>query len=340
MQQQLNQEPASDDKAIEGEQPKDGTPEAVASKPPEDGGKENSKQSETQATDKGQEPKKSAQPEKDEIDWKARFDGMKALYDREVPKLRSELEHSYEQIDSLKKEFETFKEEIAQKADETSKPPADLNLTDDEQEQYGGLINIVQKVADQRVAEKDAQIAKLTEKLATLEAGQKEIKQDTATSREQNFFNELARAVPDWRTINTDEGFIQFLEEPVPYTGGRTRRDFLSDARKQLDAVGAAQFFLDFKENSKVSDSGESQPDEPEVPAVPEEIVVPNTASGGIPPVEQLKVYTHADVDRFYRDKREGRYKGREEEARKIEQDILAAGTQGRIVARVAPATT
>ena len=242
----------------------------------------------------------------------------------------------------LRKICKELKESIQSVTEKSEVAPAELNLTADEQEQYGGLIDVVQKVADQRIAEKDKEIAELRKTLGTLKTGQEEIRKDTTVSREQNFFNELARAVPDWQTINTDDGFIEFLDEPVPYTNGRTRKEFLADARSNLDSVAAAQFFQDFKDSLGMSQGGESQVTTPEVPAtpeVPEEIVVPNTAGGGIPPAAEVKVYTHAEVDRFYRDKREGKYKGNESEARKIEQDILAAGTQGRIVARRMPAT-
>ena len=261
-------------------------------------------------------PDKSAQGD----DWEKRFKGMKSAYDREVPKLREELSDSHRTIETMQVQIDEIKESM-----KTPVSPEPEAVTAAETEQYGeGLIEVIQKVADQKVAAKDAELIEMRKKLTDIQHNQENIKKDINVNAEEAFIQELTNRVPTWREKNVDEGFMDYLDEIVAGTGQK-RHHFLLEARKKLDIKIVSEIFSAYKGKT------------PDVPlSVPEELVSPDTSGGGKPPVEQAKVYTYDEVSNFYSDKSKGYYKGKEEEARKIEKDIIAAGPQGRIVERQA----
>jgi len=45
----------------------------------------------------------------------------------------------------------------------------------------------------------------------------------------------------------------------------------------------------------------------------------------------QKRIWTEAHITRFYRQKREGYFRGREAEAERLENDINRAGFEGRV---------
>jgi len=266
---------------------------------------------------------------KPETDWKKRFDGMKTTYDREVPKLRGELATAHSQVDSLSSQISELKVSSEQlEKTPVAAEPESIVFTDEEREQYGdGYISMMEKVSQQSNAEIVKQLISVQQQLADVTQGQKSVNEEKVVSEEQSFFQGLDSMVgTDWNKINTSQAFLTFLDGEVPYTG-KTKMHFLREARKNLDLTAVAGIFNDFK---AVSPQGEPHEDEPK--SIPEELVTPNSKGGGKPPAPELKFYTSDEVTTFYSDKTKGRYKGKEDEARAIEKDIIAAGQQGRIV--------
>jgi len=114
----------------------------------------------------------------------------------------------------------------------------------------------------------------------------------------------------------------------VPYTTSE-KQEFLAKAHREFDVDAAAKFFIDYA--GPIS-SAKKEPSTKSGLSVPDALITPETSGGGINPQVEERVYTIAEVDQFYNDKRTGKYKGKEDEARKIEKDILSAGKAGRIV--------
>lgn len=286
-----------------------------------------------QAAEPVKPPEAGAEPAKDE-NWEKRFKGMNELYNREVPKLRGELEKAYINIDDLKKDINEVKANLQEAAKPADPEPVDLVLTDEEREQYGeGWINMMQKIAGNGSEALAKQVVDLQRELAELKQGQTDIKQEVRVTNTQTFFSALARKVKtetgkDWLDINKDVEFHAFMGEQVPYTN-QERQYFLNEAKGKLDVSTAAQFYIDYAGTLSSDDKGAALKE----PAVPEELIQPDTTSGdSLPPAREEKTYTTDEINQFYRDRREGKYKGKEAEAREIEIDILAAGRDGRIV--------
>jgi len=277
------------------------------------------------------------EPKADGTDWEKRFKGLQTRYNREVPELRGQLSTAESETESMKKDLEELRVSI-QNVEPQLQASKEINFSDEEIEQYGeGYIGMMKKVAEQSQGEMAKQIVDLQKKLADVTQGVTQVRETVVVNTERDFFSALTRAVKtatgkDWKEINEEDEFHNFLAVEVDYSGVE-RQEYLAKARKNLDVDSAAKFFIDYAGPS----SSKNEPSPSIVPEVPEELVTPETSSGGIPPIAEDKVYTNADVDQFYADKRKGKYKD-PVEARKIEQDILAAGREGRIVSRRQPA--
>jgi len=324
-------------------------PEEKAALEAEEAAKKQEAEAKAKAEAAEKETSQAASPEVSEDltkdqdgNWEKRFKGMKQLYDAEVPKLRGELETAYNAMREMKGEFETFKTDTQQAVEAAINKPAEsveIELTDEEREQYGdNWIGIMQKIAGQGASELAKQVVNLQQQVSDLKKGQTDIQKTVQVNTTHDFYGELGRIVQEktgksWKDINTDSEFHAFLAATVPYTKNE-RQFYLLEAKKNLDAETAAKFYIDFAGPSSTDKGVSSQTDEPDLNKMPEDMIQPGTTtgSGDLPPKTELKTYTGTEVTQFYRDRREGKYKGKEAEAREIEKDILAAGRAGRIV--------
>lgn len=270
-----------------------------------------------------------AEPSQADSDWKARFQGSQAAYNRDVPRMRGELETANGQIETLQTQIDELKE-LVNKAPEPAAESAALELTAEEEEQYGpGWVAMMQKIAQGSNSEMAKQIVDLQQELANVKIGQKQIVEHAVVSDEDKFFSTLDAQISNWEKINESPKFHAFLDEEVAYTG-KTRRFFLDKARSNLDSGKIIKIFTDFTD---VVPQGSSLNSEPKVDLdAPEDLITPENKGGGVPPVEEQKYYTNSQINQFFRDKTEGKYKGKEDEARIIEKDIFAAGREGRII--------
>lgn len=249
-------------------------------------------------------------------DWKERFARYKASTDAELHRLRTEQPDTVAAAvqKALAEERSKHEQEMAQQHEAESN-----KITDDEIEEYGPeLIGLIQKASKSELA-KD--LLDLRSRMDRLEQGQSNVVEKTQKTQKQLFFENLSRDVPNWRAHNNDSRFNEWLDTEMPGTG-HTRRSFLDTAYEDGDAVRVASFFTSWE--SRSAPSGK--------PRIDQHIQPDNSRASGDGYVPEQKTYTGAEVSAFYRDKREGKYRGREEEARRIESDIILAGQQGRVI--------
>lgn len=150
-------------------------------------------------------------------------------------------------------------------------------------------------------------------------------------SAEQQFWADLAAAVPNFRQINDNEAFQSWLLDVDPLTG-ITRQTYLDDAQRALDARRVASFFRTWLESTgqaavaqSTGDSRRSELEKQVSPGRSRSTGTPATANQG-------KTYSPDDIRAFFDAVRSGKYKGREQERARIERDIFAAQREGRIV--------
>jgi hypothetical protein len=149
---------------------------------------------------------------------------------------------------------------------------------------------------------------------------------------EQQFWADLSAAVPNFRQVNDTPDFQSWLLQADPLTG-ITRQTYLDDAQRSLDAGRVANFFRTWLEST--GQAAVAQSTGPAASSELEKQVSPGRSrSTGTPATaKQGKVYTPQDIQKFFNDVRQGKYKGREQDRDRIERDIFAAQRENRIQA-------
>jgi hypothetical protein len=246
-------------------------------------------------------------------DWEQKFKVLNGKYSAEVPRLHGE-------IKELKTQLATAMSEIGELKTRT---PAVSNLNDltpEEREQYdAGFLEVVAKVARANAQAPVAQTAdtELAARLARVE-------QEVEETKEDKFFRELDSASSDWKTLNTNAGFLAWLAEDDGFSG-RTRQELFNDAYNRLDVSRVARFFNSFGGGDQSNVSRTST-----VPSL-EQQVVPRPNGSAPAPMPGKPIYNARDIAEFYAAVRRGQYKGNEAEQARVEQDIFAAQREGRV---------
>ncbi|MGO1717861.1 MAG: hypothetical protein ACTHZY_11350 [Halomonas sp.] len=273
--------------------------------PPRDAEKPDTDKPDTQPAEPPKdEPKAEPKTEaKDALYWEHRFNVIRGKYDTEVPALR--------------KENEQLKQQLADASKAPDAPKQSLPGVSDEElasykEEYGDdLVSLMMRLSGSQQQQPNTEIAQRLERLESE-------KQEDAEAR---FWIGLEQAVPNYREINSEPGFMQFLSTFNPQTG-KQYQQALSQAQQSLDAKGVADVFKLY-----LNQAAQNQPQKR---AVPDEQVEPRTTKATQAPNSQGgKLWTGAEISQFYRDKTAGRYAA--DEAQRLEADIFAAQREGRV---------
>jgi hypothetical protein len=126
---------------------------------------------------------------------------------------------------------------------------------------------------------------------------------------------DVEAAIPNYQEVDRDPRWHQWLRGLDPLNG-RIRQEILNDAIAARSAERCVAFFNSFQRESHGSHSSADRG-----PA----------RRGGRAPSHGMATYTPASIRAFYEARRQGAYKGREEEAARIEADIFAAQHEGRV---------
>ncbi len=117
-----------------------------------------------------------------------------------------------------------------------------------------------------------------------------------------------------------------------PRGSEHSRHEFLLDAEQRLDLFTTISIFNDYLQTTKKLQSTQDGPKEK-----PRPNIQPPPVNTGTESTDQAgnkgKVWSRAEISKFYKDKTNGFYAGEEgrKKAAEIEADIFAAQMQGRI---------
>lgn len=237
--------------------------------------------------------------------WEHKYKVMEGKYRAEVPRLAADNRDMRQKLDALTAELESLKSKAT--------APAQSLISAEDREKYGDdLLDVIKRTAQEQVAAKDAEIAELKRRLDG-------VHQDTAKTAEVTFYDRLGELVPDWVTINAEEGFLKWLDEYDEFTG-RTRQDLLSDAEKARDAVRVARFFTKWKAEQTQSVATSQRALEAQV--VPDSNKVVKAPQG-------KRFFTRGEIAAFYAAVRRGEVSSKDMVA--MEAEIHAATVEGRI---------
>ena len=266
-----------------------------------------------------QEPEpKPAVPEET---WEQRYHSLKGKFDAEVPRLYAQVREMNDQIKQLVAENAVAKVQTPQ----PSPAPAKTLITEQDKEAFGSdLIDLIERATEQKLAGNRELEAQLRAEIDELKGKLGNVSERQVVSDKDRYETALTNAVPDWQTLNVDQGFLNWLAEVDPVYG-MPRQYALTNAYEALDALRTANIFNQYKKTIAPAQNQQARPN------LQSQVAPTRSRTSPAPtnPNVDKRVYTQQDIDAFYTEWRRGFID--EAEAVQIEKDIHAATTEGRI---------
>jgi hypothetical protein len=266
----------------------------------------------------------------EDLTYEQRWRSLQGMYNSETTNLKAENNQLSQRVGQLEQLLTSLSTPQQQTAAQTR---VDKLITDKDVEDYGDSIDVMRRAAREEVASANQQVADLRDMVMQLQANVVPkvdgVMQRQALNAEQVFWAELSSYVPDWREINANQRFHDWLLEVDPLSG-LNRQTYLDTAQNQLNAQRVAGFFRTWQS----SNSGPIAQSPRSVAASQlEKQIAPGRGRSASAVVNNndTKSYTRADVAKFFDDVRKGMYNGREQERDRIERDIFASQREGRI---------
>lgn len=285
----------------------------------------------------GGDPESTPEEKPERTDWKQKYAVLKGKYDAEVPRLHQDLKDANARLTSLEDKLASM---VTSEPKEEKETPR-TDFTPEEIEDYGeDLLDVMGRKARQIVEQEyRPKIAELESTVSSLKAKLGETGERVGKFEQNEVFAQLDREVEDWRKINVDPEFHEWLDQQDPYSGA-TRKDLLLNAFNRKNARQVKAFFEGYKkENAAViPNTADSTPSgqggtDTESRLNLNEYVAPGTPKGGgnAGAPRDKRIWSTPEIGRFYSDVQKGRYKNRPEDKARIEADIVAATREGRI---------
>lgn len=254
--------------------------------------------------------------------WEKRYTALQGKYNAEVPTLIQQNREMQAQIQHLMAAMEKKQEEPQQT---TQKKQL---ITDEDREAFGNdLIDLADRVAQERIGNLTEQRDELLARINQIEAKLGTVDQRVAVSAEERFFSGLAARVPDWETINVDPRLLQWLQEPDPVYG-IPRKAALDNAFQNMDYERTAVIFNTFKQVAGLNEKPRQE--QPKQQTLQSQVAP--TTSRTAPPVtgqETKRIWTQPEIASFYAEARRGYLTN--EEVAKTEREIELAVSEGRV---------
>lgn len=235
--------------------------------------------------------------------WEQRYrslDGMIQARDRQIEQL-------HQLLASMQQ---------AQAAPEAPAKQDKAKLVGKEDEDAFGadLVDLARRVARE---ESGAYVAKLEGTIAELQQQLKGVAQTTAVTVQDRFENQLAAAVPNWKAVDGDPKFIEWLQSNA------TRMKVFSEAARNQDVDGVAYFYKEYPGAQKTEKQAVDPRLAKQVAPGKSKAVAPAAAN----PAEK-KTWTRSEIAQFYAD---GKKRFSQEDYVKLERDLFAAQKEGRV---------
>ncbi len=234
-----------------------------------------------------EEPVETVEEEPRTGAWENKYKALQGKYDVEVPRLHQQNRDLAGQISELQSQITALSETAQESKPETQPEKAHL-VTDRDEEEFGSeMIDLNRRVAREEIAARDAKIAELEGIVRDLAGKYGKLNETTQQTAGQSFEQQLATLVPDWREIDQNPAWLEWLAEVDPITG-KQRQAHLDVAHKALDAQRVANIFNTFADQTK-----------PAVPTPKSELnkqVTPKKSAAPNAPSSQPKVWTQAEI--------------------------------------------
>lgn len=329
--------------------------EAAASPNPPDGspGHDQGAPPSAAAPDAGQppadggQPANSASPAPAADGWEQKYRVLQGKYNAEVPRLQRQVQDQNSAIEQLRQQMVAQQGMLAAFAQNRGAAPgqgqgpapaAPTKLVKDEEVKEFGedLTDFIGRVAEQRLmAQIDQKLRPVQQQVEKVNSAAELTAQEQAKLAHERLLTTLDRDIPEWRQLNRDPQFLEWLAQPDPYSGA-ARQQLLSQAYERFDAPRIVAFFKGYRNEHAVVTP-------PPVVTAPAEGAPQRTLGDFVAPGQPKagatgahdgagkRIWTEAEIKRFYDDCRAGKFRSNPDRRREIEQDIFAAGREGRV---------
>lgn len=174
----------------------------------------------------------------------------------------------------------------------------------------------------------------LKEHLEPVQSRVESVVAETTRAKQEQFIAALTQRVPDWNSIYQSDAFHGWLSTEYEPASGRSYAELFEAANVGFNLESMATIFNRYKEAMGIAKRSSNTPDQ--IADDPRAVLVsPGKGRASQPQPAQdnsQRIWTAEKIRQFYRDLRDGRYIGREAEAARIEAEIIAANTTGRVV--------
>ena len=166
--------------------------------------------------------------------WEARFRALDGKFKAEVPRLHNQLKAAQTKVSELEAKIVSI---------QAAQVTVESLVTPEDEEAFGrDLLEVVRKVAKEETAavskKNDARVDSVNQRVETVIQNQADLDGD-------KFIANIAKAIPDWETINVDPAWLEWLGEYSAEVGN-SRQVALDQAVETLDSMRAISLFKAF----------------------------------------------------------------------------------------------
>ncbi len=257
--------------------------------------------------------------------WEHRYHSMRGRYEQASTTIGT----MQEQMQQLGDELMRTQSMLQQRTPQAPQQPKKL-VTDEDVKVYGPeLLDVVTRAAEEAMAPKFAAMGQENQRLQA----------QVAQQAKAGMYNILDEQVPQWREINHNPRFVQWLRLPDIYSG-EIRQSMLNRAFQAAQAPRVAAFFKGFV-NDEVATGQMAPPTDPRAAPAPRVAAVsletlaapgrarPATGDSQVP--LDKPIYSRNQIADFYTLVRQGKYNGRDQDKQRDEAAIFAAQREGRV---------
>jgi len=249
-------------------------------------------------------------------DWEQKYRVIAGKYDAEVPRLHTQVKELSAKLDQAMSKLTEVQAVPAKEA------PAERLVNDQDVETYGqDLIDLQRRVAREVASEFQGKLNTLAEENQAL---REQVNQTGSQVGTMSFEQSLNRALPDFDVINADPAWIGWLDEVDPLLRA-PRRTVAQEAFETGDVAAIVHYVNLFRQNAAPVKEDKRQ-------AELERQVAPNrSAANSATTSQQGKHYTTQQVEQLFSKVRDLNIRGQMDDAAKLEAEITAAYTEGRV---------
>ena len=209
-------------------------------------------------------------------------------------------------------------------------------LTEQDTADYGNdLVDMARRAAREELKDFAGAVGSLKQDIDGMRQvvpAVRQLTQDNQQNAQERFYAALARAVPDYETVNANAQFHQWLLTPDPMTG-ILRQTYLVDAQRGGDVGRVATIFNSWKSLSGTQGQTNARADAKRELELQQ---APGRNLSSTPTDKTGRIWDPKEISALYADKTRGKYAGKEAEFKALEQDIFLAQQEGRIVRKAA----